>query len=128
MPTHEHKETRMSFAVGLISMVNQDIDFLNIIVTVNETLCSLYDPQHKHQWKHQCKSKLSHQKQKICVDKSKGKGMLEVFFDSQSLVHYEFVLKRHTIDKKKSKLNPLSLDAVRRKRPQKMAMYVPYQT
>jgi hypothetical protein len=42
MPTHEHKETRMSLAGNLISMVDQDIDFLNIIVTVNETCCFLY--------------------------------------------------------------------------------------
>jgi hypothetical protein len=42
--------------------------------------------------------------------------MLEVFFDSLSLVHYEFILEGRNVS-----WNPLSSDAVRMKRPQKLA-------
>jgi hypothetical protein len=70
----------MTIAGDLIIMADQDVNFLK---TGNETWCVLYDPHPKHQsckWKSRYLLKNLH--------KSKGKVMLEVFFDAHGLTHY----------------------------------------
>ena len=55
-------------------------------------------------------------------DRSKGKVMLEVFFDSQGIVHYEFIPEGRTVNKEMYvEILRRLRDAIRRKRPDKWA-------
>ncbi|KAJ4449941.1 hypothetical protein ANN_01348 [Periplaneta americana] len=66
------------------------------------------------------KSKTSPRKQKFPRDTSKGKVMLQVFFDSQGLIHHEFIPEGRTVTKELYvEIFRRLLDAVRRKRPEK---------
>ncbi|KAJ4448728.1 hypothetical protein ANN_00119 [Periplaneta americana] len=97
MLSAEQKETRMTLAGDMISMADEDGDFLNKIIAGDETWYYLYDP-----------------------DTSKGKVMLEVFFDSQGLIHHEFIPEGRTVTKELYvEIFRRLLDAVRRKRPEK---------
>ncbi|KAJ4447314.1 hypothetical protein ANN_09318 [Periplaneta americana] len=93
----EQKETRMILAGDMISMADEDGDFLNKIIAGDETWCYLYDPVPKRQ-SSEWKSKTSPRKQKFPWDTSKFKVMLEVFFDSQGLIH-EFIPEGRTVTK-----------------------------
>lgn len=121
MLTDEDKERRMVLAGDLISMADQDDDFLNNIIAGDETWCYLYDPVPKRQ-SSEWKTRTSPRKQKFPRDISKGKVMLEVFFDTQGLVHYEFIPEGRTVNREMyvDILRRLR-DAVRRKRPEKWA-------
>jgi hypothetical protein len=60
------------------------------------------------------------QKQKFNLDKSKAKVTLQVFFDTQDFVHYEFIPEGDTITKEMYvKILHHVRDAVRRKRLEK---------
>ncbi|KAJ4444799.1 hypothetical protein ANN_06596 [Periplaneta americana] len=119
MLSAEQKETRMTLAGDMISMADEDGDFLNKIIAGDETWCYLYDPVPERQ-SSEWKSKTSPRKQKFPRDTSKGKVMLEVFFDSQGLIHHEFIPEGRTVTKELyvEILRRLQ-DAVRRKRPEK---------
>uniref|UniRef100_A0A1B6MJV2 Mos1 transposase HTH domain-containing protein n=1 Tax=Graphocephala atropunctata TaxID=36148 RepID=A0A1B6MJV2_9HEMI len=97
MLTPEHKEQRMIMAGDLIDAADADPNFLQKIVTGDETWCFLYDPQTKRQ-SSEWKTKTSPRKEKFRLDKSKGKVMLEVFFDYKGLIHYEFIPEGQTRD------------------------------
>ncbi|UYV66033.1 hypothetical protein LAZ67_3006245 [Cordylochernes scorpioides] len=58
--------------------------------TGDETRCFLFYPQTKKQ-SLECHTLSSPRKNKVRLDKSKGKVMLVVFFDYQELVYYEFI-------------------------------------
>ena len=59
---------------------------------------------------------------KFMQDRSKGKVMLEVFFDSQGIVHYEFIPEGRTVNKEMYvEILRRLRDAIRRKRPDKWA-------
>ncbi|KAJ4428902.1 hypothetical protein ANN_25896 [Periplaneta americana] len=119
MLSAEQKETRMTLAGDMISMADEDGDFLNKIIAGDETWCYLYDPVPKRQ-SSEWKSKTSPRKQKFPRDTSKGKVMLEVFFDSQGLIHHEFIPEGHTVTKELYvEILRRLRDAVRRKRPEK---------
>ncbi|KAJ4431960.1 hypothetical protein ANN_20569 [Periplaneta americana] len=98
MLSAEQKETRMTLAGDMISMADEDGDFLNKIIAGDETWCYLYDPVPKRQ-SSEWKSKTSPRKQKFPRDTSKGKVTLEVFFDSQGLIHHEFIPEVRTVTK-----------------------------
>ncbi|KAJ4426510.1 hypothetical protein ANN_27324 [Periplaneta americana] len=119
MLSAEQKETRMTLAGDMISMADEDGDFLNKIIAGDETWCYLYDPVPKRQ-SSEWKSKTSPRKQKFPRDTSKGKVMLEVFFDSQGLIHHEFIPEGRTVTKELYvEILRRLRDAVRRKRPEK---------
>jgi hypothetical protein len=64
--------------------------FLNRIITTDEAWCFLYDlqlKQHSTIWK----SPTLPRKKKLQQDRSKGKAMLELVFDSFGTVHMEFL-------------------------------------
>ncbi|UYV64875.1 hypothetical protein LAZ67_3002226 [Cordylochernes scorpioides] len=86
------------------------------IITGNETWCFLFDPQTKKQsleWH----TPSSPRRKKVCLDKSKGKVMLVVFFDYQGIVYYEFIKEGVTINKQAYKEILVRIrDAIRRKR------------
>jgi hypothetical protein len=81
----------------MIDSADKDGIFLNWIIT-NETRCFLYNPQLKRQlatWK----LPSSPRKKKSRQGRSKGKVMLELFFDSSGSVHREFMLEGVTVNK-----------------------------
>ncbi|KAJ4427650.1 hypothetical protein ANN_25298 [Periplaneta americana] len=98
MLSAEQKETKMTLAGDMISMADENGDFLNKIIAGDETWCYLYDPVPKRQ-SSEWKSKTSPRKQKFPRGTSKGKVMLEVFFDSQGLIHHEFIPEGSTVTK-----------------------------
>ncbi|KAJ4451482.1 hypothetical protein ANN_02945 [Periplaneta americana] len=119
MLSAEQKETRMTLAGDMISIADEDGDFLNKIIAGDETWCYLYDPVPKRQ-SSEWKSKTSPRKQQFPRDTSKGKVMLEVFFDSQGLIHHEFIPEGRTVTKELYvEILRRFRDAVRRKRPEK---------
>ncbi|KAJ4443895.1 hypothetical protein ANN_05682 [Periplaneta americana] len=119
MLSAEQKETRMTLAGDMISMADEDSDFLNKIIAGDETWSYLYDPVRKRQ-SSEWKSKTSPRKQKFPRDTSKGKVMLEVFFDSQGLIHHEFIPEGRTVMKELYvEILRRLREAVRRKRPEK---------
>jgi hypothetical protein len=88
----------MSICGELIDSADNDGMFLNRIITGDETLCFLYNPQLKRQsatWKSPSLSR----KKKSRQDRSKGKVTLELFFDSSGIVHMEFIPEGVTVNK-----------------------------
>jgi hypothetical protein len=79
--TQDQCDYHMSICSDQINSADKDGTFLNHIITGDETWCFLYDPQLKQQlatWK-------SPRKEKPRQDRSKGKVMLELFFDSHGI-------------------------------------------
>lgn len=116
--TQDQRDDRMTICGDLISSADQDRTFLNRIITGDETWCFLYDPQLKRQsatWK----SPVSPKRKIPRQDRSKGKVMLELFFDSLGIVHMEFIPQGATVNKTRYKeiLRRLR-DSIRRKRPE----------
>lgn len=121
MLSPEQKEMRVTMSTDLIAMTDADDSFLRKIVTGDETWCFLYDPQTKRQ-SAEWKSKNSPRKQKFRLDRSRGKVMLEVFFDYSGLIHYEFIPEGRTINKQLyTEILKRLRDAIRQKRPEKWA-------
>jgi histone-lysine N-methyltransferase SETMAR len=93
---------RMSICGDLIDNADKDGTFLSQIIIGDETWRFLYDPQLKRQsaaWK----SPSSPRKKNPRQDRSKGKVMVELFFDSFGIVHMEFILKGATVNKHRYK-------------------------
>lgn len=117
MLTADQAQQRQEVCGDLISSADKDPHFLKKIVTGDETWCFLYDPQHKRQ-SSEWKSLTSPRTKKFKVDRSKGKVMLEVFFDYRGIIHFEFIPEGRTVNKELylEVLNRLR-NALRRKRP-----------
>ncbi|UYV69727.1 hypothetical protein LAZ67_7000491 [Cordylochernes scorpioides] len=93
---------RLSICKDLIETANNDTDFVNAIITGDETGCFIFDPQTKKQsleWH----TPSSPRNKKVRLDKSKGKVMLVVSFDYQGLVYYEFI-KEGVTNKKQTEV------------------------
>jgi len=108
----------MTISSDLIDKADKDPAFLNHIITGDETWCYLFDIQSKRAsstWK----SPTSPRSKKFRQDRSKGKVMMEVFFDSQGTVHSEFLPEGTTVNKERylDILRRLR-ESIRRKRPQ----------
>lgn len=115
--TEEQRQDRVTICGDLIDSADKDTTFLQRIITGDETWCFLYDPQLKRQsatWK----SPSSPRRKKCRQDKTKGKVMLEVFFDCSGIVHMEFIPDGVTVNKEKYVhiLRRLR-QSIRRKRP-----------
>ncbi|KAJ4451915.1 hypothetical protein ANN_03393 [Periplaneta americana] len=114
----DQRDDRMTICGDLISSADDDPTFLNRIITGDETWCFLYDPQLKRQsatWK----TPLSPRQKKPRQARSKGKVMLELFFDSNGIVHMEFIPEGATVNKTRYKeiLGRLR-GSIRHKRPE----------
>jgi len=92
--TQDQREERMTICGDLISSANADVTFLNQIITEDETWCFLYDPEAAI-WK----SPLFPKRKKHRQDRSQGKVILELFFDSQGFVHMEVIPQGATVNK-----------------------------
>ncbi|KAJ4445277.1 hypothetical protein ANN_07078 [Periplaneta americana] len=100
--SQDQRDDRMTICGDLISSADDDPTFLNQIITGDETWCFLYDPQLKRQsatWK----TPLSPRQKKPRQDRSKGKVMLELFFDSNGIFHMEFIPEGATVNKTRYK-------------------------
>jgi hypothetical protein len=86
----EQMDERIASCQDLLNMFNSEDNFLNKIITDDESWCFGYDPEMKCQsseWVGEC----SPRPKKLRFQKSRVKTMLIVFFDSQGVVHKEFV-------------------------------------
>jgi len=79
-------DERVAVCQDLLNMINGDKNFLEKVVTGEESWCFAYNPETKH---HSSKWDGEHspQPKKLCFHKSKVKTRLIVFFDSQGIVH-----------------------------------------
>ena len=116
MLTADQAQQRQEVCGDLMSSADRDPQFLKKIVTGDETWCFLYDPQTKRQ-SSEWKSLNSPRSKKFKLDRSKGKVMLEVFFDYRGIVHFEFIPEGRTVNKELY-VNVLKRlrNAIRRKR------------
>jgi len=116
--TAEQKDDRVSICTDLCVRAQNDSSFMTLIITGDECWHNGYDPGTKQmpfQWK-----TASSRPKKARQMKSSVKTMLIAFFDTEGLVHYEYVPRGQTVNKEfyKTVLQRLR-DAVRRHRPEK---------
>jgi len=78
-------------------MIKGDKNFLDKVITGDESWCFTYDPETKRQSSEWVGEHSSGQK-KLLFQKSKVKTMLIVFFDSQGIVHKEFMQEGCTVN------------------------------
>lgn len=86
----DQKQVRMDTCGELIVNADADLAFLDSIVTGDESWCYQYDPETKRQ-STEWRSPSSPKQKKFRFQKSKIKVMLIAFFDSEGLIHHEFV-------------------------------------
>lgn len=115
--TIEQKQHRSEIAQDMLEAVQNDPNFLNTVITGDETWVYGYDPETKaqsSQWKHPTSPRQKEARQV----RSQVKVMLTVFFDYRGVVHHEYAPHGATITKEHylEVLRRLR-DAVRRKRP-----------
>jgi len=115
--TSEQKQLRLEIAQDMLKIVDSDPNFLNTVITGDETWVYGYDPETKLQsseWRHPTDPRPRTARQA----RSKVKVMLTVFFDSNSVVHHGYAPHCRTITKGyyQEVLGRLR-QAVRRKRP-----------
>ena len=94
--TDYQKSLRIQHCKDLIKESKKDPNFKYSIVTGDETWCFQYDPETKRQsaeWKHPTEPK----PKKSRLEKSKVKTMLICFYDSEGIIHTEFLPPGQTI-------------------------------
>ena len=85
--TMEQKQHHLEVSQDMLDYANSDPEFLNIVITGDESLVYGYDPETKaqsSQWKHSTSPRPKKAKQV----RSNVKVMLIVFFDSRGVVHH----------------------------------------
>jgi hypothetical protein len=95
--TDEQKAIWMETSGDFITTCDQDPSFLRIIVTGDETWCYQFDLESKWQ-SMEWRSPSSLRPKKSHLQKSKVKTMLIVFFDSDGIIHKEFVPAGQTVN------------------------------
>ena len=95
--THEQKEDRVTFCKDIIAMADADKHFLNKIISGNETWCFACDPEIKRQ-SSEWIGETSPRPKKLKFQRSPIKTMLIIFFDSQVVLHKEFVPEGKTVN------------------------------
>lgn len=94
--TREQKEQRVAACEDLIAKADQDPNFLQNIVTGDESWCLEYDPETKRQsaeWTSPGKKR----PMKVRASKSRTKTMLITFFDGRGIIHREFLRQGSTV-------------------------------
>ncbi|CAI6357430.1 unnamed protein product [Macrosiphum euphorbiae] len=98
MLTEEMKQNRVEICRQLLLRFDREREnFLNIIVTGDESWVHHYDPENKRQ-SMEFRHKTSPAPKKFKVQASAGKVMLTVFWDSKGLIHTEYLEKGSTIN------------------------------
>lgn len=95
--TEEQKELRISRCQELLDLIQNEPDFLNCVVTGDESWMFEYDPESKRQ-SSEWHTKSSPRHKKARMSKSRIKTMLIVFFDVRGIVHFEFVPQGETVN------------------------------
>ncbi|XP_049271908.1 histone-lysine N-methyltransferase SETMAR-like [Rhipicephalus sanguineus] len=116
--TVEQKQLRVEVSHDMLDFTSSDSNFMNTIITGDESWVYGYDPETKSQssqWKHFT----SPRPKKARQLRSNVKVMLSAFFDSRGVLHHEYAPQGQTITKEyyRDALRRLR-DAVRRKRPE----------
>ncbi|UYV62070.1 RNGTT [Cordylochernes scorpioides] len=91
------KELRVLRCQELLDLIQNEPDFLNSVVTGDESWMFEYDPESKRQscaWH----TKSSPRPKKARMSKSRIKTMIIVFFDIRGIVHCEFVPQGQTVN------------------------------
>ncbi|XP_072142113.1 protein GVQW3-like [Dermacentor andersoni] len=94
----EQNQLRVELSQDILDSTNRDPDFMNTIITGDESWVYGYDPETKSQssqWKHSTSPK----PRKARQVRSNVKVMLTAFFDSRSVVHHEYAPQGQTITK-----------------------------
>ena len=115
--TTDQKEDRKFKSSELLERACNDVNFMNNIITGDETWVYGYDPETKQQ-SSQWKTPTSPTPKKARQVRSKTKVMLLAFYDKEGIVHYEYAPSGQTINKEfyVDVLRRLRED-IRRKRP-----------
>ncbi|UYV64612.1 hypothetical protein LAZ67_3001311 [Cordylochernes scorpioides] len=95
--TQDQKELRVLRCQELLDLIKNEPDFLNSVVTGDESWMFEYDPESKRQscaWH----TKSSPRPKKPRMSKSRIKTMIIVFFDIRGIVHCEFVPQGQTVN------------------------------
>jgi len=88
--TPEQREDRVTSCQDIIAMTDADKNIFNKIITENETWCFACDPETKRQIS-EWVGETSPRPKKLKFQRSRSKTILIIFFDSQGVVHKEFV-------------------------------------
>ncbi|UYV68306.1 hypothetical protein LAZ67_5003808 [Cordylochernes scorpioides] len=95
--TQDQKELRILRCQELLDLIQNEPDFLNSVVTGDESWMFEYDPESKRQscaWH----TKSSPRPKKARMSKSRIKTMIIVFFDIRGIFHCEFVPQGQTVN------------------------------
>ena len=96
--TREQRTSELSRAKqDLINMIYGDKNFLDKVITGDDSWCFAYDPETKRR-NSEWVGEHSPRPQKLRFQKSRVKTMLIVFFDSQGIVQKEFVQEGCTVN------------------------------
>ena len=87
--TPEQREDRVTSCQDIITMADADKNFLNKIITGDETWCLAYDPETKQQ-SSEWGGETSSPPKKLKFKSSRIKMILIIFFNSQGVLHKEF--------------------------------------
>ncbi len=90
--TAEWKEQRLNHAYNFIETIKNDPNFLDSIITGNESWCFAYDPETRRQSSKWCSLNTSPSK-KFWFQNSRIKMMLILFFDSKGVIPPNMYLK-----------------------------------
>ncbi|UYV68864.1 hypothetical protein LAZ67_6001339 [Cordylochernes scorpioides] len=93
----DQKELRVLRCLELLDLIQNEPDFLNSVVTGDESWMFEYDPESKRQscaWH----TKSSPRPKKARMSKSRIKTMIIVFFDIRGIVHCEFLPQGQTVN------------------------------
>src|SRR5215475_1605402 len=115
--TGDQKQNRVDVSQELLDRANDDDNFLENIITGDETWVYGYDVETKVQ-SSQWVSKTSPRPKKARKVRSHVKVMLKVFFDSEGVVHYKFLPQGRTVNKEYYlEVMQRLHEAVKKKRP-----------
>jgi len=93
----EQKDNRNDVCLHLLERIQRDRNFLKNVITGDEIWIFEYYPETKRQSK-EWHTSASPRPKKVRRSKPKIKSMLICFFDSEGIVHTEFVPQGHTVD------------------------------
>ncbi|UYV74035.1 hypothetical protein LAZ67_11001900 [Cordylochernes scorpioides] len=97
MPTAEQKQQRVDVCREMLNELENNPNFLDNVVTGDESWTFQYDPETKAQ-SSEWHTSASPRPKKAMMSKSRVETMLIVFFDKRGLIHKEFVTQGKTVN------------------------------
>ena len=95
--SEDQRARRVDVSRDILEQLEGNPEFLDDVITGDETWVFQYDPETKRQSLH-WKTAGSPRPKKARMSRSRVKVMLIVFFDHKGLVHHEFVPQGQTVD------------------------------